>query len=370
MPSERRIPFLDMTAPYRELRQDLDEAVGRVLSGGWYLLGEELAAFEREFASYVGTEHCVGVANGLDALTLALRAANIGPGDEVIVPSNTYIATWLAVSNVGATIVPVEPRVDTYTIDSEGVKSALTEKTRAVIPVHLYGLAADAPGIVAACAGRDVFVLEDAAQAHGATHRGLRAGNLGHAAAWSFYPAKNLGAFGDAGAVTTNDSAVADKIRALRNYGSRTKYVNDTRGVNSRLDEVQAAALRVKLRSLDAWNARRAAAAALYGEWLRNADLVLPVVPDNATSVWHVYPVRVTRRDQVRATLAAKGIDTLIHYPIPPHLQDAYADLNMPAGTFPISERIHANILSLPIGPHISDEDIAYVAEAVLAAVA
>lgn len=362
-PSGARVPFLELRSAYLEQREAIDEATQRVLASGWYLLGCEIEAFESEFSAYVGSRHCVGVANGLDALTLVLRAWDIGPGDEVIVPSNTYIATWLAASAVGATVVPVEPDPDSYVIEAEAVERALTARTRAVIPVHLYGMPSDVPAIRALCEPRGVRVLEDAAQAHGAKlGDGRKAGSLGDAAAWSFYPTKNLGALGDAGAVTTDDAKLAARLRALRNYGSRVKYVNIERGVNSRLDEIQAAVLRVKLEVLDEWNARRSRLAAVYTARLAGAAVRTPTVPEGRQPVWHVYVVRTDNRDFVRERLAAAGVETVIHYPHPPHRQEAYADLPIARSVFPVSEAIHADILSLPIGPHLPVEDAEHVA--------
>lgn len=359
------IAFLDVGATYQELKPQLDAAVARVLEGGWYILGRELAAFEQEFAAYIGVKHCIGVANGLDALHLSLRAAGIGPGDEVIVPSNTYIATWLAVSQTGATPVPVEPDERTYNLDPERVEAAITARTKAVCPVHLYGQPADMDAINDVARRHGLFVLEDAAQAQGARDKGRRVGSLGHAAGWSFYPGKNLGAFGDAGAITTNDDDLADKLRTLRNYGSRQKYVNEVQGYNSRLDDLQAAVLRVKLRALDEWNERRREHAAFYLQALQETSLVLPFVRPDTEPVWHLFVVRSPERDALRAALEARGVQTLIHYPIPPHLQSAYQDLGLRRGALPISERLHDEVLSLPMGPHLSTAQAARVAEVV-----
>ena len=358
------VPFQELRPSYLELRDEIDAAVARTLDSGWYIIGAELAAFEREFAAYVGTRHCVGVANGLDALTLVLRAWDIGPGDEVIVPSNTYVATWLAISAVGATIVPVEPDERTYVIEPDAVRQAITSRTRVILPVHLYGLPCDLRSLHDECRTRGIRVLEDAAQAHGASVAGVRAGALGDAAAWSFYPTKNLGALGDAGAVTTNDDALADRLRVLRNYGSRLKYVNEERGTNSRLDELQAAVLRVKLRALETWNARRRVLAAAYDRALADLPLVLPVEPTERMSAWHLYVVRAADRDAVRAALADRGVQTLVHYPIPPHRQTAYEDLNWGDGAFPIAERVHREVLSLPFGPHLPPDHVDRVAAA------
>ncbi|HEU0079136.1 MAG TPA: DegT/DnrJ/EryC1/StrS family aminotransferase [Longimicrobiaceae bacterium] len=362
------VPFLNLAAPYEELRSGIDEAVQRVLSGGWYLLGGELRAFEEEYAAFCGARECIGVGNGLDALHLILRAMEIGPGDEVIVPSNTFIASWLAVSQTGATPVPVEPDPRTYNLDPARIEAAVTGRTRAIMAVHLYGQPADMDPIAEVAARHGLRVVEDAAQAQGARYRGRRAGALGDAAAWSFYPGKNLGALGDAGAVTTDDPELAERIRVLRNYGSRVKYVHEVPGVNSRLDEMQAAVLRVKLGRLDEWNARRRAVAEVYDAALDGCGAVLPHVPEWAEPVWHLYVVRTPCRDELQRSLAEQGIGTLVHYPTPPHLQGAYASLGMGPGAFPISEQIHREVLSLPIGPHLAVEDARFVADAVRAA--
>jgi dTDP-4-amino-4,6-dideoxygalactose transaminase len=361
------IPFLDLKAAYLELKPEIDAAVARVLDSGWYILGEEVDAFEDEFASYCGSRHCVGLANGLDALHLALRVLDIGPGAEVIVPSNTYIATWLAVSQCGATPVPVEPEPLTHNLDPARIAAAITPRTRALLPVHLYGQPADLDPILALARQHGLRVLEDAAQAHGARYRGQRIGAHGDLVAWSFYPGKNLGAFGDAGAVTTNDAALAERLRVLRNYGSRVKYVNDEAGWNSRLDPMQAAALRVKLRHLDKWNTRRAAIAAAYDEALAGLDLIRPHVPDWARPAWHLYVVQTERRERVQAELAARGIGSLIHYPIPPHRQQAYATAGIAAGSLPIAERLADRVLSLPIGPQLPADAVDAVATALRA---
>lgn len=353
------IPFLDVRAGYLELKAELDNAVQRVMNSGRYILGEEVESFEEEFAAYCGVKHCVGVGNGLEALHLILRAYGIGPGDEVIVPANTYIATWLAVTYAGATPVPVEPDERTYNVDPAHVEEAITAQTRAILPVHLYGQPADIDSIMEIAAKHNLKVIEDAAQAHGALYKGKRTGGLGDAAGFSFYPGKNLGAFGDAGAVTTNDGTLAERIRSLRNYGSRIKYINEIKGFNSRLDELQAAFLRAKLPKLDEWNARRRRIASFYLENLTLVPgLILPHVPDGAEPVWHLFVIRHPRRDSLKEHLEKKGIGTLIHYPIPPHLQSAYAELGFATGSFTVAEAIHTEVLSLPIGPHTSDEDI------------
>jgi len=355
------VPFLDLAAPYAELREELDAAYRRVMASGWYILGKEVAAFEEEFAAYCGARHCIGVGNGLDALHLILRGYGIGPGDEVIVPSNTYIATWLAVTHAGATPVPVEPDEATYNLDPTRIEAALTSRTRAIMPVHLYGQPADMDAIIGVAARHGLKVIEDAAQAHGARYRGRRCGALGDAAGFSFYPGKNLGAIGDGGAVTTDDDALADRVRMLRNYGSSRKYVNDLAGFNSRLDELQAALLRVKLARLDEWNDRRRAVAATYQTTLAGTDLTPPMVPDWADPVWHIFVLRSADRAALTAHLDRNGIGWLIHYPIPSHLQGAYHGLGYGAGDFPVAERLSAELLSLPIGPHLHRRDMEQV---------
>ncbi|HEX8568025.1 MAG TPA: DegT/DnrJ/EryC1/StrS family aminotransferase [Pyrinomonadaceae bacterium] len=351
-----KIPFLDLQAAYLELKDELDEAYKRVMLSGWYILGDEVEAFENEFAVYCGAKHCIGVANGLDALHLILRAFNIGEGDEVIVPANTYIATWLAVSYAGATPVPVEPDANTYNIDPSKIEAAITPRTRAIMPVHLYGQTADMDAISEVAQQHDLKVVEDAAQAQGARYKGRRAGNLADAAGFSFYPGKNLGAFGDAGAVTTNDDELADKLRVLRNYGSRRKYFNEVKGYNSRLDPLQAAFLRVKLKYLDEWNRRRAAIAQKYLRELSYvSEIQLPFVEEWAEPAWHLFVVRCPERNKLQQFLQENGVQTLIHYPIPPHLSDAYCGDMSKEASFKISEQIANTILSLPIGPHFTD---------------
>ncbi len=355
--------FLDVGAAYRELAPEIDAAIARVLASGRFIGGEEVAAFEAEYARHVEAAHCIGVGNGLDALILALRACGIGPGDEVIVPSNTYIATWLAVSAVGATPVPVEPDPETYNIDPDRIEAAITSRTRAILPVHLYGQPADLDPILDIARRHDLQVIEDAAQAHGARYKGRRIGAHGDAVCWSFYPTKNLGALGDGGAVTTNDAHLAEQIRVLGNYGSSRKYVNEVRGVNSRLDPMQAAVLRVKLAYLDAWNDRRRAIAARYGAALVDTRLVQPQVPDWAEPVWHLYVVRTAARSALQARLSEAGVQTLIHYPIPPHMQKAYADAGIAPDALPLARTLAEEMLSLPIGPHLGGGDHDHVTE-------
>jgi dTDP-4-amino-4,6-dideoxygalactose transaminase len=364
------IPFLDMKSVYAELKTELDAAYARVMESGWYVLGKEVEAFEAEYAAFCGTRHCVGLGNGLEALELVLRAWNIGAGDEVIVPSNTYIATWLAVTAVGARVVPVEPTSNGPNIDPERLAAAITPRTRAIMPVHLYGEPADMDAIMALADKHGLKVVEDVAQAQGSKVRGRRAGSIGQAGAHSFFPTKNIGAFGDGGAVTTDDPAVADRLRALRNYGSKVKYVNIERGFNSRLDEMQAAFLRVKLKHLDRWNEQRRTIAARYGDRLAGIPgLGLPRVPQWAEPVWHLYVVRILggapRRAELMKALEQAGIGSLIHYPIPPHLQEAYAELGLPKGAFPLAETLAETVLSLPMGPHMRPESVDEVAAVV-----
>lgn len=362
--TERHVPFLDLKAPYEELKTELDEAYHRVMKSGWYILGEEVSAFEREFADYLGAGYCIGVGNGLEALHLILLGYGIGYGDEVIVPSNTYIATWLAVSYTGAVPVPVEPDPLSYTLDPNRIESAITSRTRAILPVHLYGHPADMDAIVSLAEKYKLIVIEDAAQAQGAGYRGRFCGTLGNAAGFSFYPGKNLGAQGDAGAVVTNDSQLAERVRILRNYGSQKKYFNMEKGYNSRLDEMQAAFLRVKLKYLDDWNARRTAVSKHYMKILADQkDIILPAVKEWTQPVWHIFPVRHTKRDELQQYLKKNGVDTLIHYPIPPHLSEAYAEMSFESGSFPLAESISMTELSLPMGPHLSLVDAEFVCD-------
>ena len=348
-----KVPFLDLGASYRELKSEIDPAISRVLDSGWYILGPEVEAFEAEWAEYCEAKYAVGLANGLDALILALRALDVGPGDEVIVPSNTYIATWLAVSAVGATPVPVEPDPATHNINPELISTAITSRTKVLLPVHLYGQPADMDPILKLARKYNVAVVEDAAQAHGGRYKNKRIGGHGDIVCWSFYPGKNLGALGDGGAITTNRADLADKVQVLRNYGSRVKYVNEVQGVNSRLDPIQAAVLRVKLKHLDEWTDRRRTIAGAYSHGLKDSGLILPHVPDWADPVWHLYVVRTTERDALQKRLGEAGIGTLIHYPIPPHMQDAYAGLGLSAGAFPLARQMANEVLSLPIGPQM-----------------
>lgn len=364
------IPFLDLKAITESQRPELTAAFNRVLDSGWFIMGEELKAFEREYADYCGARFCIGVANGLDALSLSLRALGLGPGDEVIVPSNTYIASWLAVTHVGAIPVPVEPAPGSFNIDPALIRQAITPRTRAIMPVHLYGQPADMSPILALAQELGLRVLEDGAQAHGARYHGQRLGAHGDAVAWSFYPGKNLGCLGDGGAITTNDPVLAERLRELRNYGSKLKYHNETVGYNSRLDELQAALLRVKLKTLDAYNRRRTNIADQYLAGLAGLDVALPQVFEGSDSAWHVFVIRHPQRDALARQLATAGIGSVIHYPIAPHLQPAYADLKLAPGSFPLSEAIHREVLSLPMGPTQSDADTQRVIAAVRATLA
>jgi dTDP-4-amino-4,6-dideoxygalactose transaminase len=365
--TDRKVPFLELKVGYQELKSELDSAWQRVMNSGWYLLGAELEAFEEEYAAYCGTRHAVGVGSGLDALVLSLAAYGIGPGDEVIVPAHTFIATWMAVSRVGAVPVPVDADPETYNIEPERIEEVISPRTRAILPVHLYGQPADMVRIGAVAERHHLLVIEDCAQAHGARFHGVRIGGIGSAAAHSFYPGKNAGAFGDGGAVTTNDGHIAERLRCLRNYGSTRKYHHQCLGYNSRLDELQAAFLRVKLRHLDSWNQRRSRIAAMYQEGLAGLeDITLPVVPRWADAVWHLFVIRHPRRDELQAKLAAEGIGTQIHYPVPNHLSEAYAKQSSATRhRLPVTEKLAASVLSLPMSPHLSDNDAEYVCEAV-----
>jgi len=358
-----KVPFLDVRSAYIELKPQLDEAVARALESGWYISGEEVAGFEKAFAEYTDTRFAVGLGNGLDALRVTLMAMGVSEGDEVIVPSNTYIATWLAVTQCGARPVPVEPDFETLNIDPKRIEQAMTSKTKVILPVHLYGQPAEMGPIVELARSKRVRVLEDGAQAHGARYCGQRIGGHGDAVTWSFYPGKNLGAFGDAGGVTTNDAELADRIRTIANYGSKVKYVNEVCGVNSRLDPLHAAALAAKLPLLDEWNARRGAIADYYRKNLTSAAVRVPSPHPDCASSWHLFPVFTERRDPLQAKLKEAGIETLIHYPIPPHLQQAYQSLGFEKGDFPIAELLAETELSLPIGPHMSLDHAEYVCE-------
>lgn len=364
----KKVAFLDLRAAYASVQAELEAAILRSLRSGHYIGGLEVEAFETAYAQYCEVDHCIAVANGLEALQLALAALDIGAGSEVIVPSNTFIATWLAVSHCGATCVPIEPDPRTCNLDPTRIAASITERTRAIIPVHLYGQPADLDPVLAIAAQHGIAVIEDAAQAHGARYKGRRIG--GHAAmcAWSFYPGKNLGALGDAGAITTNDADHARRLRLLRNYGSRVRYQHDERGFNSRLDPVQAAALSVKLHHLDSWNQRRVDIAARYQAAFADSEVVIPAVLAATEPVWHLYCIRHPQRDALQRLLRDGGVDTLIHYPVPPHLQGAYAASGFQPGSFPIAEAIAQEVLSLPIDPMMSDDQVEHVILTFLAA--
>jgi dTDP-4-amino-4,6-dideoxygalactose transaminase len=362
--SEIVVPFQDFRAPYLELREEFDAAYHRFMASGFLVLGEETKAFEQEYAAYCGVEHCVGLGNGLDALHLALRAMEVGTGDEVIVPSNTYIATWLAVTQAGAVAVPVEPDPTTFNIDPERIEEAITPRTKAILSVNLYGQPCDYDAIIKIARQYGLKIAIDNAQSQGALYKGQRVGGLADIECHSFYPSKNLGAYGEAGAITSNDAALADKIRVLRNYGSRVRYHNEVQGYNCRIDELQAAFLRIKLRHLDEWNARRRSIAEQYLSQLATPDsqLVLPVVPSWASPVWHLFVVCHPQRDNLQQHLADQGIQTIIHYPIPPHLSGAYVSTT-PA-VLPVAEHLAHYVLSIPIGPHLQNHHVALIAAA------
>jgi dTDP-3-amino-3,4,6-trideoxy-alpha-D-glucose transaminase len=361
------VPFVDLDSLHAEIAAELEAAVMRTVGSGRYLLGPELERFEHEFAAYCESRHCVGVGSGLSAIELALRAAGIGPGDEVVVPAYTFVATWLAVTRTGAQPVGVDVDAATYNIDPRLAEEAISARTAAIVPVHLRGEPADMEAISELARAHGLLVVEDAAQAHGARHRGRRVGGLGDAAAFSFYPSKNLGALGDGGAVTTDDAALAEKLRLLRNYGMRDRYRFELAGTNSRLAEIQAAALRVKLGHLDRWNAARARFAEAYRERLgAEASIELPVVPDWAEPVWHLFVVGLARRDACSRALGERGIETLVHYPLLPHMTAPYAGGE--TGRFPVAERLAAASLSLPLHPRLGVERAQLVSGALLAA--
>ena len=361
-----KIPFVDLATQYRSIKAEADAAVLRVFERGDFILGQDVTAFEQEFAAYCETSHCLGVANGTDALKLALQACGIGPGDEVISAAHTFIATTLAITECGATPVLVDCDPDYYLIDVSKIEAAITPKTKAILPVHLYGQCADMDPILAIAKKHNLVVIEDACQSHGARYKGKRAGSIGDIAAFSFYPGKNLGAYGDGGGITTNRSDLAERVKLLRNYGQRVKYHHDVKGGNSRLDSVQAAILRVKLKHLDDWNAGRGRAAEEYGKALAGQNLGLPKVAPFSTHVFHLYVVQTGDREGLQKALDAAGAQHGIHYPIPIHLQPAMADLGYKTGAFPVSERIAPRILSLPMFPEITREQIQRVAASVV----
>ena len=356
-----KIPFLNLEPTHAAIRNEIVDAFKKTYDNNWFILGPSVESFEEEFAKYCGTDYCISCGNGLDALSIILRGYDIGDGDEVIVPSHTYIATALAVSYVGAKIVFVEPDIKTFNIDVNKIEAAITKKTKAIIAVHLYGRPAEIDKIKPLCEKYNLKLIEDAAQAHGAIYNGKRTGNLGDAAGFSFYPGKNLGALGDGGAIVTNDKELAEKVRAIRNYGSIIKYHNEYKGINSRLDEMQAEFLRIKLKYLDMWNAHRQKIAKLYLEKINNSKIILPYINSVDESIWHVFPVRTEYRDDLINYLNNNGISTLIHYPIPIHLQISYKDLGYKVGDFKVSETISKTVLSLPIWYGISEDELNYV---------
>jgi dTDP-4-amino-4,6-dideoxygalactose transaminase len=358
------VPFLELTTLHKELQGELKEAFSRVLSSGWFIMGPELEAFEAEFAAYSEVDYCIGVGNGLEALHLILKAYGITNGDEVIVPSNTFIATWLAVSECGAIPIPVEPLESTYNINPDLIEDKITPQTKAILPVHLYGQTAEMDKINQIAHKHKLIVIEDAAQSQGALFNGRKAGSLAHAAATSFYPGKNLGALGDGGAVLTNDKEIAHRVKLLRNYGSTAKYNHEAIGFNSRLDEMQAAILRVKLAHLDTWNKRRQELARRYSECLDNTNLVLPVVPMSAVPVWHLYVIRSKERDGLAEKLYKKGIQTAIHYPIPPHRQKCYEQYSH--YQLPIAESMAQEVLSLPLSPTMDENTVSLISEVII----
>jgi dTDP-4-amino-4,6-dideoxygalactose transaminase len=363
-----KIQFVDLLRQYHNLKPEVDAAILRVLGRGDFILGEDTREFEKEFAAFNQTPHCIGVADGTDALHLALLALGIGPGDDVIVPTNTFIASVLAISNTGARPVLVDCEPDYFTIDVKAVERALTPRTKCLMPVHLYGHPANMDPLLQIAKERKLFIVEDAAQAHGATYKGRLCGTMGDIGCFSFYPGKNLGAFGDGGAIVTRNPALAEKISLLRNYGQKVKYVHTMKGFNSRLDTVQAAILRIKLKHLAKWNDHRRTAAALYGQLLADTKLQLPSVASWANPIWHLYVVQTGCRERLQSALDAADISHGIHYPIPVHLQDAYADLGYKRGSFPVAEAIASRILSLPMFPEITAAEIKRVVEALTSA--
>lgn len=356
------IPFLNLSQINNRFRAEIDARFKTILDKGWYLLGEQIAAFEAHFAAYIGTKHAIGCANGLDALRLIIQAYGFGPSDEIIVPANTYIASILAISQNSCTPVLVEPDIYTYNINPDLIEEKITPHTKAIMVVHLYGQAVQMEKIWTLAKKYHLKIIEDAAQAHGAIYQGRRTGNLGDAAGFSFYPGKNLGAMGDGGAITTNDDELAAKLRALRNYGSDKKYHHIYKGLNSRLDELQAVVLDIKLPHLDKDNQRRREIAAYYRKHIKNPAIILPQTYDEKAHVWHIFPVRTQKRDELQRYLKQNGIDTLIHYPTPPHQQPAYREWG--EWSFPVTEEIHRTELSLPISPVLTEEEIKTVTEA------
>lgn len=361
-----QIPYLQLQHQNAPIKQQLLDAVSGVIDGSWYILGKKVETFEAAYAAFSHVKYCRGVANGLDALILSLKALNISEGDEVIVPSNTYIASWLAVSYTSATPVPVEPRITTYNINPDLIEEKITSRTRAIMPVHLYGQACEMEAIMKIAAKYNLSVVEDNAQAQGALYKDAITGSIGHINATSFYPGKNLGALGDAGAVTSNDEELIRKVTMLRNYGSEKKYYNEVQGINSRLDEMQAALLEVKLQHLDAWTKERLLLAKQFDERLKGVgDIIVPATAQYASHVYHIYMIRTARRDALQEHLQKQGVGTLIHYPLPPHLQKAYSELQRKAGDYPIAELIAKTCLSLPLYPGLTTAEVDYICESI-----
>lgn len=361
-----KIPFLSFLSQNNLIRKEVLKTMESVFDSNWYIIGEELKSFEQEYSSYNKVKHTIGVANGLDALFIALKTLDIQKGDEVIVPSNTYIATWIAVSNTGATIVPVEPNANTYNLDPLKIEQAITSKTKAIMPVHLYGQACEMDAIMKIAKNRNLFVVEDNAQAHSATFNNVLTGSFGDINGTSFYPGKNLGALGDGGAVTTNDDVLAEKVKMIRNYGSDKKYYNEVIGVNSRLDELQAAVLKVKLKYMNQWTKERIQIAAWYDEQLKDINgVTIPTLAEGASHVYHLYVIKTPQRNNLQEYLSKNEIGTLIHYPLPPHLQKAYEHLGFKKGDFPITEEIANNCLSLPMFPGLKKDEVDYVCQTI-----
>ena len=361
-----QIPFLSFDHMHQQVKSEIQAVFNEFFESNLFILGNKVKLFEELYAKFNKANYCIGVGNGLDALIISLRALDIGVGDEVIVPSNTYIASLLAISSVGATPVLVEPRIDTYNINPNLIEAAITKKTKAILPVHLYGQACEMDTILILAKKYNLFIVEDNAQAQGAIFNGIQTGAFGNINGTSFYPGKNLGALGDAGAITTNDEKLYKKALSLRNYGSQKKYYNEVKGYNSRLDEIQAAFLSVKLKHLNEWNENRNKIANQYNNLLKNtSEIIIPKIAEGATSVFHLYLIRTKKRDQLQSYLTEKGIGTVIHYPVPPHLQEAYKDFGFKKGDFPIAEKIADTCLSLPIYPGLTESDVQFVSDAI-----
>jgi len=360
-----KVPFLNLNRLHHEISDELKHSFSDILTKGQFIGGEYLDTFEKSYSAYTGSDYCVGVGNGLDALVICLKALDVGPGDEVIVPSNTFIATWLAVTHCGATIVPVEPDIRTHNIDVSLIEERITEKTRVIIPVHLYGQPANLDEIIQLASKYKLYVIEDAAQAHGASYKGKKIGSHGDLVAWSHYPGKNLGALGDAGSITTNNKELANKVRLIGNYGSNERYIHELPGINSRMDPIQASVLSIKLNYLDIWNERRREIAETYLNELKDLDITLPFIEEFNLSVWHLFCIRSSQRDKLRKVLLDRGVETLIHYPTPPYAQEAYEYLGWDQKKFPLSSRISNQLVSLPLCPSMSDDQVEHVIDSV-----